>query len=649
MRLSNKAADGFKKKSKRRGATKKDDELWPLVKDYLDIGIEARRPFERGWIINSAFLNGRQYTYFNIASHSLKQLKPVRGRIRKVDNQLWPRVRRQISDFIKTDPIMSVVPASLDDDDIQAAKTGDNVLKAFWQNNKMKKKTRRMAGWIFSTGNVYVDHRWNPKLGPVEVDKEAGVLEYLGDADCGIWSPFEIYVPFVAFGDDELHGFPWMIKAKWRGLDYLTLNYSRGNLVVGESMAQPIVDSALILGSSSKNMGGDVPGALLIELYVQPCSKFPKGKFIAAANGFILADSDWPFTRYSMEHFKDIDVSGVFHGKATMTDAIPLQKTWNRTVSDIEEFNRMMGKGKYLVPHGAKLSVGPDDTHGQLLNYKPVLGHKPEILQLKGMPETYKVILEVTSASFDNLFSQHEVSRGTIRSDLRSGEMVGMLREQDAHGQIPTHAVYEESMAELMSGVLKRVQKGYKKERMLQIVGKDDEHEVFAFKGADLRNNTSVRIKGQSTVPDSRIAREQVVLTRFQQGLYGDPTDPEVRRHVMNMLDDAVVKDIYSLTMRNEKVARWENRLMIQRDVKVNSYDDHAIHLKEHNHFRLGLDYQRLKMENPGGFAQLETKFLIHAAEHNRFLKEAREAQVQEMMRMGIKPGQGAGQRGGQK
>ncbi len=641
MRLKNRAADRFKKKGSRKGITEKDEKLWPLVKNYLDIGIEARRPFEMQWIINSAFLNGRQYTYFNIASHSLKQLKPVRGRIRKVDNQLWPRVRRQISDFIKTDPIMSVVPSSTDDDDIRAAKTGDKVLKAFWQNNRMKKKTRLMAGWIFSTGNVYVDHRWNPKLGPAEINEETGVLEYLGDADCGIWSPFEIYVPFVAFGDDDLHGFPWMIKAKWRGLDYLAFHYKRGNLVPGESMSQPVIDSSLILCSGSKDMGGDIPGALLIEIYIQPNSEFPKGKFIAAANGFVLADDDFPFTRYSMEHFKDIDVPGVFHGKATMTDGIPLQKTWNRTISDIEEFNRTMGKGKFLEPAGAKMHAGPDDTHGQRLIYKPVLGHKPELLTLKGLPDTYRVILDVTSASFDNLFSQHEVTRGTTRSDLRSGEMVGMLREQDAHGQIPTHAVYEESMAELMSGTLKRIQVGYKGERMLQIVGKDDEHEVFAFKGADLQNNTSVRIKGQSTVPDSRIAREQSVLTKFQGGLYGDPADPEVRRHVMNMLDDAVVKDIYDMAMRNEKVARWENRIMLERDVKVNSYDDHAVHQKEHSHYRLGLDYQRLKLENPGAFAQLEAKFLTHAAAHNKFIEEAREAQLKEMERMGAKGGQG--------
>ena len=37
---------------------------------------------------------------------------------------------------------------------------------------------------------------------------------------------------------------------------------------------------------------------------------------------------------------------------------------------------------------------------------------------------------------FNKLFSHHEVTQGTNKSDIRSGEMVELLREQDAHGMI---------------------------------------------------------------------------------------------------------------------------------------------------------------------------------------------------------------------
>ncbi|MHA2068157.1 MAG: hypothetical protein ACXABY_27665, partial [Candidatus Thorarchaeota archaeon] len=223
--------------SKRGGPSKKRkiDDQWSLVKDYIDIGLECRRLYERRWMINLAFLAGRQYTFFNSSVHSLQQLKRVKGRIRQVDNQLGWRWGRQVADLIATAPIMSVVPQSNDSSDIKAAKLGDKVLKAWWLNNKMKKKVRQMGGWIYSTGNVFLDDRWDKKAGPTSV--EGGDIVYEGDVDCGVWSPLEILVPFSSFGQVELHKFPWLIKMKFLQLDQIEGMYpERGGEVTSETL-----------------------------------------------------------------------------------------------------------------------------------------------------------------------------------------------------------------------------------------------------------------------------------------------------------------------------------------------------------------------------------------------------------------------------
>jgi len=640
MSIRSKAADHMKKSRSAKGLAK-DQPLWSEVKNRLDLGQEVKRGQEQVWAVTQAFIAGRQYTYFNTHAHEIKQLRPVRGRIRKVDNQLWPRVRRQISDFIKNDPVMSVVPATYEDEDIKAAKVGDKVIKAFWRNNELARKRRLLAGWIFSTGNCFIDHRWNQQLGPITVGED-GKVRYQGDADCGIWSPYEIFVPSLHHGDCDLHSFPWMIKAKWRTLEWITAQGPKGKLVVEETMPTPFMDNSMLFGGS-RYTSADMPGALFLEMYLQPTpgGEFPNGLFIRAANGIVIEEADWPFMRYSMEHFKDIDIPGAFWGKATATDGIALQKTWNKAVSDIEEFNRTSAKGKFLRPRGSKMLISPDDTHGEIIDYKPVMGHKPELLTLKGLPATYQLVLDITQSSLNNLFSQHEVTQGTNKSDLRSGTMVGMLREQDAHGQIPAHTHYEEGMGRLMGGVLKRIQAGYEQGRMLQVVGRDDEFEVMMFKGSDLRNNTDVMVKGQSTVPDSRIARNAETIERYQAGLYGPVEDPEVRRHVMNMLDDAVVKDIYSEDIGDEKTARWENRMLLQTPVPVNEYDNHAIHLTELNLFRKRMDYQRLKVEDPERFGEVEARFIAHAIPHQDALARAREARIEEELMLSGKGGQG--------
>lgn len=643
MKLGNALGGTLKKLAKSKDER---DKHWSFLKDKYDVGLELRRPFERQWILNLAFLAGKQYVFFNQSVHMLQMLRNNLGRTRSVDNQIISRWKRQVSDLIATPPTMSVVPNTTEDQDIKAAKLGDKVIKSFWSNARMKKKIRQMGQWMFSCGSVFVDDRWDPKLGPTELDPKTEKLVYSGDVDCGVWNPFEIGVPFTTLGDCNLHSFPWVWKAKFRGLDWIAANYPRGNEVTAEAMPKQQVDLNAIAGFMGSVVNDKIPGAYVIDLYVQPNADYPKGLFLTGANGIILAQEDWPINHYHMEQFKDIDLPGMFWGKATLEDAIPLQRTWNKTISSINDFNDQVAKGKGLVPRGSKLDALPDDTHGEWIEYTPVLGHKPEWMTHKGLPQTLLWSLETTYRSFQDLFSQHESTRGTNKSDLRSGEMARFLREQDARGSVPTHAVFEESMEAVMSRVLKRIQQGYDTERMLKIEGNAGEFEVFAFKGADLRNNTDVSVKKDSSLPDSRLAREYRIMDNYEKGLYGDPRDPKVRRRVLNMIDDAEVKDVFNELRLDEVCARWENQLLIQgQEIQINPYDNHAVHLEELNKFRKTLDYQKVKAQDFARFAEVEIAFDVHAQMHQKILEQQEEAAMRkqaefERMKKGGEGGQ---------
>lgn len=624
---------GGKLKTKKR---KKVDELWSFIQNKYKDGLEARRPFERRWILNLAFIMGKQYAFFNRSSHLLQQLRKRPGTTRSVDNQLLWRWNREVADLIKNSPTMSVIPSSHDDEDIKAAKVGDKVIKAFWQSGKMKKKVRQLAGWIFSCGNGFLDDRWNPRLGPTEIVPEGGEIVYAGDAECGVWSPFDVVFPYYTPGETELHSFPWIIKAKHRTLDWIKMNHPKeGERVAMEAFTSSQITLQGILSHfGGSNVKGE--GAVVINFYLQPNSEYPKGLFVVAANGIILEKSNYPFTHYHLEQFKDIDVPGVFWGKAKIEEAITLQKTWNKTITSIDIFNQQIAKGKFLSPRGSRLEVAPDDTHGEILEYTPVLGHKPEYMDIKGLPQSLLWSLETTGQSLKDLFSQHEPTMGTNRSDLRSGNMAMFLREQDAHGMIPTHMIFEEALEAVMSRVLRRVQRGYTEERMLKIRGDSGDFEVFAFKGADLRNNTDVSVQSESSMPDSRSAREQQILGRLKEGLYGDPQDPRVRRQVLQMVDAAVVKDVFSGERLDEIYAEWENQMLFKgvETYLVNQYDDPAIHIESHNRFRKSMEYQKLKVEDPKRFAMMELRFTKHIAPHQKFLDEMMEKQAEQMERM---------------
>ena len=645
MRLNVKSADRLKTTPKRSKQSEEDMQLWPVVKEKYDLGVELRRPFEREWMINLAFLAGRQYVFFNSQAHMLQQISRIKGRARRVDNIILPKWRRQVSDLIRDDPQMTVVPNTNEEEDIKSAKVGAKVLKYFWRTSRMKRKRRELAGWIYATGNGFLDDRWNTKLGPPQVDPKSGKLVYMGDVDAGVWSPFEVILPVVFLGDTDLHRMPWLIKAKWRTLDYIRTNYVRGKDVTSESGASPVFGADLISGRIGTT-NTKIEGAILMDFYHQPCLSYPNGLFITAANGVVLQKGEYPYNHYSIEHFKDIDIPGVFWGRATLTEAVPLQVRWNKTINSVDEFNQIAAKGKLLAPRGSALETIPDDTHGEVVYYKPVMGHQPTWMQLKGLPPSMELSLNTTKVSLEDLYSYHEVSRGTNKSDIRSGDMVGLLIEQDAFGRLPSHAIFEEGLEAWGTRILKRFQDGYEAERMIKVTGRDHEYEVFAFKGSDLRGNTDVAVKRQSSLPESRVLRNQEVMNRYSQGLYGEPNDPEVRRHVMSMLDDAVVDDLYGDTKLDEMYARYENNTLMGAnitDMKVNAYDNHAIHMQEHNHFRKTLDYQKVKLNNPKAFMEMEAIFETHTMQHQIFLKQLEVQMIERQQAIEGKGGKSSG------
>jgi hypothetical protein len=461
-----------------------------------------------------------------------------------------------------------------------------------------------------------------------------------------VLGPFNVLAPYERMDDGEINDFPWLMIVRPRPLEWFSWRYgAKGEEISPENIPTSYMETYRLFGLGIGSATGKLERAVERRLFVKPTKEFPNGLEIVGANGVVLEQKPYPYMFYPVQHFKDIEIPGVFHGSATMEHGVGLQKTWNRTISGMDEFNRTMGKGKWKIPRGCDLEVAPDDTHGEMFYYTPKLGAAPEQLDLKGLPPSYSEVLDRTAVSLEDLFSQHEVTRGTNRSDIRSGVMTRLLLEQDARGNTIANAVYEENIETLFGRLLMRVSKGYEDARVLKITGKEGENEIFQFKGADLRGNTDVHVKRDSTLPESRATREADILDKFQTGLYGNPADPEVRREVMNMLDEAVVENVFADTRLDESNARLENGVMTQGGIDnlvVNIYDDHMIHLKEHNHFRKGRDYQLLRFQDPQKHMQLELIFLQHVEQHQRFIGEMIRAQEESLEREGSNGGRSA-------
>jgi hypothetical protein len=615
-----------------------DDSLWPYIRDLRMEGEEARRPYERQWLLNLAFLSGKQYAYYNQGAEKVQQVKTQKGRVRVIDNKILPRYRKQVARMLRSDPVMTVIPASASAEDIRAAKIGSKVLKNFWRQDRMRVKRRMLANWIYATGNGFLEDKWNTRLGPISLDSEGNAV-YEGDVECPVWSPFEVVAPAYGFCNSSVEEMPWVILSRFYTLEDIQTKFpKRGKEVTPEERPGIVSDASTLFGLQTTSVSRKQEGAVVSLLRLKPNATHKKGLYAFVANGIVLEQGDYPFESFHLEHFKDIEIPGVFWGMATSEGGIWLQKIHNRTLSDVVEHNRVMARGKWLIPRKAKLETAIDDSIGQTLLYNPVMGAKPEMLTLKGLPNSYILALDLVAKSFMELYSQHEVSQGTNKSDIRSGTMVQLLLEQDAEGSLPTHAVFEEALQGVMTRVLRRIKEGYTTERIVS-VSEGSSDEVLSFKGLELRNSKDVIIARDSSIADSKVGRQAQTMERFTQGLYGDPRDPAVKERILIMLDEVpdTVQDIYGETHLDRQNAQMENAV-IREDptatVLVNAYDNHRIHLEEHHRARKDRAYQGLRFSDPQSFWIFEAGFMQHEVQHQTFVQEERRRQMEEMALM---------------
>jgi hypothetical protein len=116
--------------------------------------------------------------------------------------------------------------------------------------------------------------------------------------------------------------------------------------------------------------------------------------------------------------------------------------------------------------------------------------------------------------------------------------------------------------------------------------------------------------------------------------LYGTPEDPEVRRKVLKMLDDAVVEDIYGDVHQDEQNAELEHRAMVSSPgatLLPNAYDNHAVHMMTHRRLRKAREHQRLIHGDVKTGQVIEAALDQHESYHLAFIQEAQEEETKRL------------------
>ncbi|RPJ55693.1 MAG: hypothetical protein EHM23_25430 [Acidobacteria bacterium] len=225
---------------------------------------------------------------------------------------------------------------------------------------------------------------------------------------------------------------------------------------------------------------------------------------------------------------------------------------------------------------------------------------------------------------------------------------VAYLQEEDDSKIAPTVENMEEAIALMGSLTLSRFSQFYSVERTLRYYRHDGVFDVLKFKGADLKNNTDVVTQSGSAMPKSKAARQQYTLELVGLGILQD------KKKIEEMLEIGMGEK----TSEEKAVAQAERENAFMRHglpkelykpgehmdeqtekvavaVPVKRYHNHELHMQVHTDELLEPEYDELAVKQP----EILRLFDEHIAQHQQFLEEAMQKQMEAAMAAKGAPG----------
>jgi hypothetical protein len=558
----------------------KDKQLLSEAEQLFNDCKQQRWQFERIWYQNLAFYYGHQNLRWlnRSGGQADRMVEPPAPswRVRMVINKIRPLVRKELAKLTKEQPQAFVMPASTDEQDLLAARAGESVFEHLWKDLELDRVVRQIAFWVVTTGTGFVKDWFSPNT----VDKatnQRGLIEVES------LSPWHLFVPNLQEEDIERQPYVIHVVAKdpsWVQQVYgkqVRPNSSAGNL------DQRFKNAMGLRGQNSSNQRL----VEVREVWIKPNKKHPQGAVIAWTDDQLLTSYEgWPYNHQEYPFAKVSHVpTGQFYADSIIPDLIPVQKELNRTRSQVIESKNRMAKPQLIAPKG---SVDPNKVTsepGLIVFYTPGFD-PPQPLPLQPLPNYVLQEVDRLQQDMSDISYQHEVTQGTTPPGVTAATAISYLQEEDDSVLAATTASIEEAIAKLGRHFLNHVKQFWTAQRKIRVIGQNGQFESQMLSGADIGSNTDLRVEAGSAAPRSMAAKQAFITELGKLGWIS----PDRALKYMGMAETG---RMYEESQVDPRHAQRENlKLVNGDDFAPNSWDNHEVHIMEHNNFRKQQEFE---------------------------------------------------------
>jgi len=246
---------------------------------------------------------------------------------------------------------------------------------------------------------------------------------------------------------------------------------------------------------------------------------------------------------------------------------------------------------------------------------------KPEYLRQPEMPMYVIQEFDRIQQDMDDISNQFEVAKGRTPPGVEAASAIAYLQEENDEVLYITIASIEDAVEGIGKQTLSLVQQFWTEEKIIDVVSRNNFQEAKLFKISNIGGNTDFRIESQSMAPKSRAARQAFIVDLMDKAVL----TPDQGLKYLQMSETNRLYDDMQVDARH---ARRENiRMSSGEDVQLNPFDNHAVHLYEHEIYMKSQEYESLDED---------TKMIF--LNHHMTTKMMLQGQMMEQASMGAPP-----------
>lgn len=562
---------------------------------------DDRRDRDRKTQRNLALYKGIQYQSQEARSDRERTNNDSTKVSKIVINHLADLTMNRVSRLIKFKPAVAVLPANDEFSDKNAAKSVKSLLDHVWYNHNfegtMTVEYARNASvmgesylfilWDPHKGDLHPSYRTLSKKGKVPLLDEDGKPQ-VDDAGNTIYLDQPVRVGDVDY-QIVLSTEVWPEKKqRWSDVNYIF----KRNVCSPDELRSMFRDKA---GQIKETGGARIYDyekmelrdgrneVVWFEFWHKRTDFMDKGRYVAWTGDTLLANKEFPFSHRWLPcvRFTDHDLPGELYGDSFFERVKPIVSTYNNLTNLILRNQYLVAHPKWMYPAGSvnRIQLANDIT---MVEYK---GPTPPVLvQSNPTPNEMFQFREQLKEEFQQLSGVFGVSRGEPPPGIKAGVALQFLSEQEQERFNELVLKYNEAVRQIAIMTIAVAGDYYDSsdDRMVRVLGKNNEWRTIFFDAANLSKDYDVRVQNSSALPETKAARIQTLMDLNRE--FPGQVDPS---QLLDMIDMGNTEKYVSTATVNVRQAEAENELLLNGEMDVaisdpKEWEDHVTHWKTH-------------------------------------------------------------------